>query len=155
MLRDCEVRPAMTDTVTEESKDLQAMLEQPLPVIEKAVADLTWKTGRVIARERALFREFDRSWSEWEQWRERCVEAVKAGDTDMLRKALARRDECRQTAAELRSKCEIVCRANCAMQRRLRELGAWLADKKQGLADKKQGLADKKQGLAGPAGSER
>ncbi len=139
MSQDHELRPATMGTATGEFNDLQAMLEQPIPVIEKEVADLTAQTAKTIARERALFRDLERSRSECEQWRERSIEAIKAGDAEMLREALARKDKCQQAATELRRRCEMVCRANRALQHRLRALGAKLAEQRQGPAEQAGG----------------
>jgi phage shock protein A len=135
MSQDHELRPATMDTAAGECDELHAMLEQPIPVIEKVVADLTAQTAKAIARERALFRDLEKSRSECEQWRERSIEAIKAGDAEVLREALARKDKCQQTAAELRRDCELVGRANRALQRKLRALGARLAERRQSPAE--------------------
>jgi phage shock protein A len=126
--------PAAMGIGTAESDDLRATLQRAIPEMEKAVADLTAQTAKAIAKERALFRDLERSRSECEQWRERAVEAVEAGDIETLHKALARKNECQRTVAELDSECEVVCQTNSALQRKLGAMGARLAESRQRLA---------------------
>ena len=88
-----DIISANLNDLTEKFENPEKMLKQAVREMESAIDQVTQQTAKAMANEKTLARELRRNRSQCEQWQERATKAVKAGDDDLARKALARKNE--------------------------------------------------------------
>ena len=86
-----DILSANMNELTEKFEDPEKMLKQAIREMEDSIADVTQQTAKAMAHEKTLSRELQRNRAGSEEWQQRAVKAVEAGDDGLARKALARR----------------------------------------------------------------
>jgi phage shock protein A len=119
---------------TEQFEDPEKMLKQAIREMEESIGDVTGQTAKAMANEKTVTRELERNRVQSEQWRQRATQAVEAGDDDLARKALARKNEHQQLVAALEDQLASAREAAASLQRQLAGMKAKLAEAKRNLA---------------------
>lgn len=129
-----DIVSANMNDLTEQFEDPEKMLKQATREMEDSIAEVTQQTAKAMANEKTLARELERNKSQREQWQERAVKAVDAGDDDLARKALARKNEHEKIVAALEDQLEAAREGSSTLQRQLAAMQAKLAEAKRNLS---------------------
>jgi len=119
---------------TEQFEDPEKMLKQAVREMEESISEVTSQTAKAMANEKTLTRELERNRAERDQWQERAEKAVEAGDDDLARKALARKNEYQKVVEALEDQLGSACEASTTLKRQLGARKAKLAEAKGNLA---------------------
>ena len=83
-----DIISANINELTEQFENPEKMLKQAIREMEDSIAEVTQQTAKAMAHEKTLSRELQRNRAGSEEWQQRAVKAVEAGD-DALARALA------------------------------------------------------------------
>ena len=134
-----DIISANLNELTEQFEDPERMLKQAVREMEETIAEVTGQTAKAMANEKTLTRELQRNRAQRDQWQERAQKAVEAGDDDLARKALARKNEHTKVADALEDQLESARQASRTLKRQLAGMKAKLAEAKRNLTT--QGLS--------------
>ncbi|HWB10907.1 MAG TPA: PspA/IM30 family protein [Pirellulales bacterium] len=128
-----DIISANLNELAEGYEDPELMLKQAVREMEESIADATQQTAKAMANEKGLGRELDRNRQQADQWRERAEKAVEAGDDELARKALSRKNEHEKLVAALEDQLEAARDASQALRRQLDGMKAKVAEAKRNL----------------------
>jgi len=128
-----DIISANLNDLTEQFEDPEKMLKQAVREMEESIAEVTQQTAKAMANEKMLTRELQRNRAQCEQWQDRAAKAVEAGDDDLARKALARKNEHQKVADALEDQLEAARQASTTLKRQLAAMKAKLAEAKRNL----------------------
>ena len=129
-----DIISANLNDLTEQFEDPEKMLKQAVREMEESIAEVTRQTAKAMANEKMLARELQRNRAQCEQWQDRAAKAVEAGDDDLARKALARKNEYQKVADALEDQLEAARQASTTLKRQLAAMKAKLAEAKRNLS---------------------
>lgn len=129
-----DIVSANLNDLVDDFEDPEQMLRQAVREMEESIAEMTQQTAKTMANEKTLVRELDRNRQQVEQWQGRAVSAVEAGDDNLAKKALSRKNEHQKLVAALEDQLEIAREASGTMKRQLDGMKAKLAEGKRNLA---------------------
>ena len=129
-----DIVSANLNELTEQFEDPEKMLKQAIREMEESIAEVTQQTAKTIANEKMLHRELERNRQQFEQWTVRSAAAVEAGDDDLARKALARKNEHQKVVAALEDQLQAASQASGTLKRQLEGMKAKLAEGKRNLS---------------------
>ena len=129
-----DIISANLNELTEQFEEPEKMLKQAVREMEESIAEVTGQTAKAMANEKTLARELERNRAQSGQWRERAEKAVEAGDDDLARKALARKNENEKVVEALEDQLESAQGATTTLKRQLGAMKAKLAEGKRNLA---------------------
>ncbi len=129
-----DILSANMNELTEKFEDPEKMLKQAIREMEDSIVDVTQQTAKAMAHEKTLTRELERNRGGSEEWQQRAVKAVEAGDDALARKALVRKNEHDKLVAALEDQMGMA-REGCTMLRhQLAGMQAMLAEAKRNLS---------------------
>ena len=128
-----DIISANLSELTEQFEEPERMLKQAVREMEETIADVTGQTAKAMANEKTLSRELERNRAQREQWQQRAEKAVEAGDDDLARKALARKNEHTKVVDALEDQLESAREASRTLKRQLAGMKAKLAEGKRNL----------------------
>jgi phage shock protein A len=129
-----DIVSANLNDMTEQFEDPEKMLKQATREMEESIGEVTQQTAKAMANEKTVARELERNQVQAQQWQERAKKAVAAGDDDLARKALVRKNENEKLVAALEDQLTAAKDASGTLQRQLSAMKAKLAEAKRNLA---------------------
>lgn len=129
-----DIISANLNDLVEDFENPEQMLRQAVREMEESIAEMTQQTAKTMANEKTLTRELDRNRQQVEQWQGRAMAAVEAGDDELAKKALSRKNEHQKLVAALEDQLETAREASGTMKRQLDGMKAKLAEGKRNLA---------------------
>ena len=128
-----DIISANLNDFTERFEDPEKMLKQAIREMEDSISEVTGQTAKAMANEKTLARELQRNKAQVEQWVSRAEKAVEAGDDDLARKALARKNEHQKVVEALEDQLRAAEEASRTLKRQLSAMKAKLAEAKRNL----------------------
>lgn len=132
--RIADIISANLNEMTEQFEDPERMLRQAIREMEDAIAEATRETAKSIASQKLMVKELAHNESQAREWQDRAKKAVGAGDDDLARKALQRKQEHDKLAAALRDQAKSAEEASQSLRRQLDGMKAKLAEAKRSLS---------------------
>jgi phage shock protein A len=129
-----DILSANMNELTDKFEDPEKMLKQAIREMEDSIAEVTQQTAKAMAHEKTLSRELDRNRAGSDEWQQRAVKAVEAGDDALARKALARKNEHDKLVAALEDQIGVAREACTTMQHQLAGMQAKLSEAKRNLS---------------------
>ncbi len=129
-----DIISANMNELTDQYEDPETMLKQAIREMEDSIAEVTQQTAKAMAHARTLSRELERNCAGSQEWRQRAVKAVEAGDDALARKALARKNEHDKLVAALEDQSGVAREASTTMRHQLAGMQAKLSEAKRNLA---------------------
>lgn len=117
----------------EQFENPDVMLRQAIREMEEAIEESTEQTAKVMAHEKLLAKELDRNRSERDQWQSRAESAVAAGDDELARGAIARKNEYHTLVAALTDQIQSTHKSSESLQKQLAAMKAKLAEANRNL----------------------
>jgi phage shock protein A len=142
-----EILSASLDDLVRQFGEPEDVLHRVVQELQQLIAEVTENTARAIAAERRLANDLESHLAEYNQSQERAVEAIEAGNKDMICTALAQKSEHGKLVRAAERRLKRAVEASHTLQDRLRAAGTKLADAEGMLAS----LAGRK--LAGGNGN--
>ena len=115
-------------------EDPERMLRQAIREMQTAIDDSTEQTARSMANEKMLAKELERNRAQCDLWQSRAGKAVDAGDDDMARNALTRRNEYQSLVQALEDQRDVAGSSCRTLARQLAAMKAKLAEAERNLA---------------------
>ena len=128
-----DILSANLSDFAERFEDPEKMLKQAIREMEDSISEVTSQTAKAMANEKTLARELQRNKAQAEQWMGRAEKAVQAGDDDLARKALARKNEHQKVVEALEDELQAAEEASRTLKRQLSAMKAKLAEAKRNL----------------------
>lgn len=128
-----DILSANLNDFTERFEDPEKMLKQAIREMEESISEVTGETAKAMANGKTLGRELQRNKAQVEQWMCRAEKAVEAGDDDLARKALARKNEHQKVVEALEDQVQAAEEASRTLKRQLSAMKAKLAEAKRNL----------------------
>ncbi len=128
-----DIISANLNDLTEQFEDPEKMLRQAVREMEESIAEVTQQTAKAMANDKMVARELQRNRAQCQQWQDRAGKAVEAGDDDLARKALARKNESQKVADALDDQLVAAREASTTLKRQLGAMKAKLAEAKRNL----------------------
>jgi phage shock protein A len=129
-----DIVSANLNEMTERFEDPEKMLKQAIREMETSIADATEQTAKALASEKILAKEQANNESQARQWQDRAEKAVSAGDDELARKALARKQEHEKLVLAIKDQIGTNQEANLSLRRQLDGMKAKMAEAKRSLA---------------------
>ena len=120
--------------MAENYEDPEKMLKQAVREMDESIRQATQETAKTLAGEKRLVKELAHNESEAKQWQSRAEQAVEAGDDELARKALTRKQEHEKLAVAIRSQHRAAREASQTLRQQLEAMKAKLAEAKRNLA---------------------
>ncbi len=118
----------------EQFEEPEVMLRQAVREMEAAIDQSTEQTAKAMASQKLLAKEMQRNIAQREQWQSRAEKAVEAGDDEMARRAIARKNECNTLVEGINDQLALAQESSRSLQRQLAAMKAKLAEAKRNLA---------------------
>jgi len=129
-----DIISANLNDLTEQFEDPEKMLKQAIREMEESIEEVTQQVVKAMAQEKLLARELERNQQQAEQWQARAQKAIEAGDDDLARKALVRKNEHEKLVSALEDQLKLAREANKSLTHQLEGMRAKLAEAKRSLA---------------------
>ncbi len=129
-----DILSANMNELTEQFEDPEKMLKQAIREMEDSIAEVTQQTAKTMAHEKTLSRELERNRTGSQEWQQRAVKAVEAGDDALARKALTRKNEHENLVAALEDQLGAARDCCSTLQHQLAGMQAKLAEAKRNLS---------------------
>lgn len=129
-----DIISANLNDLADQYEDPEKMLRQATREMEASIAEVTQQTAKAMANTKTLTRELERNRKSAQQWEERAIRAVEAGDDDLAKKAITRKQEHEKLAAALGDEVVTAGEASTSLQRQLGGMKAKLSEAKRNLA---------------------
>src|SRR5258708_35669080 len=88
-----DIISANLNDMTEGFEDPEKMLKQAIREMEQTIADATKETAKVLANEKIISKELVNNERQSDEWQKKAEQAVAAGDDNLARKTLSRKQE--------------------------------------------------------------
>ncbi len=129
-----DIISANMNELTEQFENPEKMLKQAIREMEDSIAEVTQQTAKTMAHEKTFSRELQRNRAGSEEWQQRAVKAVEAGDDALARKALTRKNEHETLVAALEDQIKVAGDGSTMLQHQLAGMQAKLAEAKRNLS---------------------
>jgi phage shock protein A len=129
-----DIVSANLNDLTEGWENPEQMLRQAIREMDESISVATRETARALANEKLLTKELEKNRNQAERWHERAEQAVAAGDDELARKALARKQEHEKLVFALDDQLNAARDAATSLKRQLEAMKAKLAEAKRSLA---------------------
>lgn len=113
----------------------EKLLKQAIREMEESIAKATQETAKALANEKIVNKALTTNQAQAAQWLERAEQAVQAGDDELARKAIKRKQEHEKLVAALEDQLAASQEAAQALRRQLEAMKAKLAEAKRNLAN--------------------
>src|SRR3954452_2610800 len=88
-----DIVSANLNDLTEGWENPEQMLRQAIREMEESIGVATRETARALANEKLLDKELAKNRDQSDRWQQRAEQAIAAGDDELARKALKRKQE--------------------------------------------------------------
>jgi len=129
-----DIISANLNEMTEGFEDPEKMLKQAIREMEQSIADATQETAKVLANEKLLAKEMANNERQAGDWQRKAEQAVDAGDDNLARKALARKQEHQKLVTALQDQLTAAQDASRTLKHQLDGMQAKLSEAKRNLA---------------------
>ncbi|CAN5765568.1 PspA/IM30 family protein [soil metagenome] len=129
-----DILSANLNDLVDRFEDPEVMLKQAIREMETSISPATAATARAIAHERLLAQEQGEHDRQVEHWQFRAELAVEAGDDNLARRALARKQEHEALAGALREQWSSARQLSLSLRRQLEAMRAKHAEARRLLA---------------------
>ena len=129
-----DIISANLNDMTEGFEDPEVMLKQAIREMEQSIADATTETAKVLANEKMLTRELQNNEQQSSDWQRRAVQAVAAGDDQLARKALSRKQEHQKLVIALQDQLNLAKSSSQTLRHQLEGMQAKMSEAKRNLA---------------------
>ena len=129
-----DIISANLNELTEGFEDPEKMLKQAIREMEESIADATTQTAKALANEKILAKELANNERQADKWQQRAQQAVEAGDDELARKALVRKQEHDKLVVALEDQLTLAREASQGLRRQLDAMKAKLAEAKRNLS---------------------
>lgn len=129
-----DIISANLNEMTESFEDPEKMLKQAIREMDQSIADATQETAKVLANEKLLARELDNNRRQAEDWQRKAEQAVTAGDDNLARRALTRKQEHGKLVVALQDQLTAAQEASLTLKHQLDAMRAKLAEAKRNLS---------------------
>lgn len=117
----------------EQFEEPDVMLRQAIREMEQAIEESTEQTAKVMAHEKLLTKELARNRTERDGWQSRAEAAVAAGDDELARNAIARKNEYNSLMEGLADQVQSTHESSQTLQKQLAAMKAKLAEANRNL----------------------
>ncbi len=129
-----DIISANLNEMTEGFEDPEKMLKQAIREMEQSIADATQETAKVLANDKLLARELANNENQAREWQRKAEQAVTAGDDNLARKALSRKQEHQKLVTALQDQLTAAQDATRILKHQLEGMKAKLAEAKRNLS---------------------
>lgn len=129
-----DIITANLNEMTEGLEDPEMMLRQAVREMEQSISDATQETAKVLANEKLLVKELASNRQQSHDWQHKAEKAVDAGDDNLARKALARKQEHQKLVTALEDQLKLAQETTKTLKHQLDGMQAKLAEAKRNLA---------------------
>lgn len=129
-----DIISANLNEMTDSFEDPERMLKQAIREMEQSIEGATQETAKVLANEKLLAKELGNNEQQSLQWQQKAEKAVAAGDDDLARKALARKQEHQKLVVALKDQQTAAQDASRTLRHQLDGMKAKLAEAKRNLS---------------------
>lgn len=129
-----DIISANLNEMTENLEDPEKLLRQAVREMEQSIADATRETAKVLANEKLLAKELGNNEQQALQWQNKAEQAVHAGDDELARKALVRKQEHTKLVVALKDQLVAAQDASQTLKHQLDGMKAKLSEAKRNLS---------------------
>lgn len=129
-----DIISANLNDLTEGFENPEQMLRQAINEMEQSIAHATGDTARALASAKTIAKELKKNQDLIETWHQRAEKAVAAGDDDLARRALKRKQEHENLVAALEDQLKLATETGRSLRRQLDAMKAKLAEAQRSLA---------------------
>ena len=129
-----DIISANLNELTEGLEDPEKMLKQAIREMVESIGSATTQTAKSMANEKRLSRELQRNREQVDRWRQRALQAVEAGDDDLAKKAITRKNEHKKLTLALEDQIATAREASAMLKHQLEGMKAKLSEAKRSLA---------------------
>lgn len=129
-----DIISANLNEMTDGLEDPEKMLKQAVREMEQSITDATQETAKVLANEKLLVKELTHNRQQSLDWQAKAEKAVDAGDDNLARKALSRKQEHQKLVIALEDQLKLAQETTQALKHQLDGMRAKLAEAKRSLA---------------------
>lgn len=129
-----DIISANLNEMTEGFEDPEKMLKQAIREMEESIYDATQETAKVLANEKLLARELASNEQQAKDWQRKAEQAVSAGDDNLARKALSRKQEHQKLVTALQDQLTSAQDASKSLRHQLEGMQAKLSEAKRNLS---------------------
>lgn len=129
-----DIISANLNEMTDSFEDPERMLKQAIREMEQSIADATQETAKVLANEKLIAKELANNERQADDWQRKAEQAVGAGDDNLARKALSRKQEHQKLVTALQDQLNAAQDASRTLKNQLEGMQAKLAEAKRNLA---------------------
>ncbi len=129
-----DIISANLNEMTEGFEDPEKMLKQAIREMEQSIADATQETAKVLANDKLLARELANNEQQAKEWQRKAEQAVAAGDDNLARKALSRKQEHQKLVTALQDQLTAAQDASRTLKHQLEGMQAKLSEAKRNLS---------------------
>jgi len=129
-----DIVSANLNELTDGFENPEQMLKQAIREMEASISGATHETARALASEKTVVKELQNNRNLVRKWHDRAEHAVSAGDDDLARRALKRKQEHQKLVAALEDQLELASETGKSLRRQLEAMKAKLAEAKRNLA---------------------
>ena len=103
-----DILKANINDLLDKAEDPEKMVKQIIADVEEQVRDATEALGQAMASERQAYAQLEKAKANSKEWEDKAKVALKAGNEELAKKALASKDQTAAQTSELRSRVEIL-----------------------------------------------
>lgn len=129
-----DIISANLSDMAEGFEDPEMMLKQAIREMEQSIADATQETAKVLANEKLLTKELQNNEQQSQDWQRKAEKSVEAGDDELARKALSRKQEHGKLVVALTDQLKLARDATQMLRHQLEGMQAKLSEAKRNLA---------------------
>jgi phage shock protein A len=129
-----DIISANLNEMTEKYEDPEKMLKQAIREMEQSIADATQETAKVLANDKLLAKELANNEQQAREWQRKAEQAVAAGDDNLARKALSRKQEHQKLVTALQDQLTAAQDATRTLKHQLEGMQAKLSEAKRNLS---------------------
>jgi phage shock protein A len=129
-----DIISANLNEMTESFEDPEKMLKQAIREMDQSIADATQETAKVLANEKLLAKELDNNKRQAGDWQRKAEQAVAAGDDNLARRALTRKQEHGKLVVALQDQLTAAQVASLTLKHQLDAMRAKLSEAKRNLS---------------------
>ncbi len=129
-----DIVSANLNELTDGFENPEQMLKQAIVEMETSIVSATRETAKALANAKTIEKELTNNRNLIQKWHRRAEQAITAGDDDLARKALKRKQEHEKLVAALSDQQNLTRETSQSLRRQLEAMKAKLAEAKRNLA---------------------
>lgn len=129
-----DILSANLNELVDSCENPEVMLKQAIREMEQSIESATQETAKVLANSKRLAKELKQNESEASRWQQEAEKAIDAGDDDLARRSLVRKQERENIAIALRDQHAPLEEVSQSLIKQLDGMKAKMAEAKRSLA---------------------